>query len=352
MRTAGQRKPAPPGATASAMAAADPRRRSPEPEAAGPQPAEAERQDGRSPDPRPDAVGRKRSRLQIVGGRDALAGTARTGAGRADRSGRGADGGVAHGARDRGSPPGTDAPELSIAERIDRISERLLEVRPAEARAPEGKARAKVEWRQNANRVVARLIKLLPVLRAHGDLQLVVNAGIAVEHLLKSPPNLGLAAEIVDDLRGTMGLRTPASFYLMAGMVLFMVTALVVFLALSTAYAPEAWRHWYAVAIFGGLGSIASIASRFSEYRTIYANSATHLVGHGLTKPLLGVILGLFVAVVIHADLLPLEDGASRPALSMAFAFIAGFSERFARDVAGRVEGLAGGSPASQARQS
>lgn len=210
--------------------------------------------------------------------------------------------------------------------------------------------------------IAARLIGLLPVLRLRGELQWAMNAEIAAEQLLAKPPDLPLAKRIVDDLSWRAGIVRSwgtyslwcglAAFFILAVLLTFLGTAYVLPALSSAVGVPDRFKLdtivgglpiivYLLVALFGGLGSVASIATRSQEL-----NSGPEPVRPGglfivgLTKPVIGVIFALFVGAVIQAEFLPLKpsDGV-KPFFLIAIAFIAGFSERFASDVATRIQG-------------
>jgi hypothetical protein len=214
----------------------------------------------------------------------------------------------------------------------------------------------------NTSAVAARLIGLLPAIRFRGELQWAMNAEIAAAQLLAKPPDLLLAKKIVDDLSWKAGIvRSWGTYSLWSGLAAFFIlSVLLTFLgttyvlpALNSAVGvPDRFKLdtmigglpiivYLLVGLFGGLGSVASIATRSQEL-----NSGPEPVRPaglfivGLTKPIIGIIFALFVGAVIQAEFLPLKpsDGV-KPFFLIAIAFIAGFSERFASDVATRIQG-------------
>ncbi len=94
------------------------------------------------------------------------------------------------------------------------------------------------------------------------------------------------------------------------------------------------------VAVAGLSGSVASIMVRLRDFAEIRGRTDLELFLIGLMRPILGVLFAWFVYAVVSAALLPLQIPTGKEAFFWAaVGFVAGFSERFAPDVAGETEG-------------
>lgn len=215
------------------------------------------------------------------------------------------------------------------------------------------------DWKKDRNRTAAKLASILPALRRNGDPQVIANARTAAEHLKADAPNLGLAADIIEELTFKQANnRMPASLYLMIGSALYTCVALGAIYAISISFLPtapsryEAWEKVFTatnvppwmvlvIALAGGLGAVASIGTRFGEFNASRGQDQWDLLLHGLTRPFIGVILSGFVIVALLAKMIPLEiaQGTHKLYFLFAIAFVTGFSERFFRDMLARVEG-------------
>ena len=91
------------------------------------------------------------------------------------------------------------------------------------------------------------------------------------------------------------------------------------------------------VAIFGAAGALASLMVRIRTFSLVRGRSKLEMFLVGFTRPILGILFAMFIYVVIGAGLIPLV--VAQPSFFWAaVAFVAGFSERFAPDVASRTE--------------
>lgn len=122
---------------------------------------------------------------------------------------------------------------------------------------------------------------------------------------------------------------------------------------------PWLESHWYfrrlmplgdastlAIAQAAFLGGVVSILSRLREFSKLREFDPVFLFLNALLKPILGVILGVFVYAFVKSGLFPLDPellgkGASVHLL-WAIGFLSGFSERFTFDIIARGEGALG----------
>lgn len=94
------------------------------------------------------------------------------------------------------------------------------------------------------------------------------------------------------------------------------------------------------VCVAGAMGSVTSIMIRLREFETRKGAGPVDLMLFGFFKPFIGMFFGLFCYAIFQSGLLPtmvLPEGKEN-FFHFAVAFIAGFSERFARDIALRSE--------------
>ena len=118
------------------------------------------------------------------------------------------------------------------------------------------------------------------------------------------------------------------------------------------------------------LGGVVSIATRLSEFAQVRGLDPFAMFWTAFLKPLIGVTLSLFILAALSGEIIglgflgkdPLGLGENNQALAIGgtgkltaktayilwvIGFLAGFSEKFARDFVQRTEGLASGSAAS-----
>lgn len=106
-----------------------------------------------------------------------------------------------------------------------------------------------------------------------------------------------------------------------------------------------------AIATYGGfLGGLVSILVRIRQLSRIDGTEHMVLYFNSCLKPFVGVVFGIFTFSLWQSGLLPLALSLSEAVNGytvFALAFIAGFSERFVKDLVSRGEGLV---PASKTR--
>ena len=95
------------------------------------------------------------------------------------------------------------------------------------------------------------------------------------------------------------------------------------------------------VTIMGAFGSILSIMLRIQDFSGLRGAYASTLFFTGFLKPLIGSIFSLFVLSIISSEILPLNyEFINEKAFYFysTISFVAGFSERFARDLISKAE--------------
>jgi hypothetical protein len=205
-----------------------------------------------------------------------------------------------------------------------------------------------------------RLVGLLPELKATKDRGLVREARIIAGCLGREdiqPPTAKLIISgLVQRLRPFSGL--PAG-HVMLGILMFLGALLAVDLLLSYLWQASAWHveepgknagfylfnvsPWLIIAIAtaGGLGSIVSLLTRIHTFSALAGTDRRLLWIMGAVRPIIGIAFALFIFSVMQAQILPFDfpEGPKANFEYVAFAFIAGFSERLARGVITTVEG-------------
>ena len=93
------------------------------------------------------------------------------------------------------------------------------------------------------------------------------------------------------------------------------------------------------VAIAGAVGSAVSIMVRIQDFMHLKNTDPSVLFFTGFFKPIIGTAFALFVFAILSSGLIPVTiDPAKARYFFAALAFVSGFSERFAKDVATRTE--------------
>lgn len=207
---------------------------------------------------------------------------------------------------------------------------------------------------------LARLIKLLPDLATPEHEPLISTAEIAVEGLIGDGSSPKLASELVDSLE--LRLRrsrnpilliirggSPAARVVFGlGVLLYFAIPLAVVLrpfysGVETILGIDA-KILGLVVVGGILGSCVSIMVRINDFNTIKDADPAVLFLTGFFKPVIGISFALFIFSVISAGIIPLSIKAETSNYFFAaLSFLAGFSERLARDVVAKTEDIVSG---------
>ncbi len=111
-----------------------------------------------------------------------------------------------------------------------------------------------------------------------------------------------------------------------------------------SALVPFNAAHVSAVAGAAFLGGLVSMLSRLQSFSRLGDFDHVFLFFNALFKPLIGVIFGLFAYAFWQSGLLPLDKELLQASLTAyqiwVIGFLAGFSERFAKDLISRGEGI------------
>jgi hypothetical protein len=235
-----------------------------------------------------------------------------------------------------------------LPQRVERIVTRLAEqLKSGSSLAPE------------QQQVASRLVNTLTYLPRLKSAQInVAQAELCLEALLAEPPNHKLADGIVADLERRVAIfksawksvwagRTVASQVLL-GVAAHVVIAIVLFAA--CALATPTWRVWSTessiapwVFIGGSLGGLVSLLVRLHDFAVLarWAPEADPrlLFYTGLLKPAVSIVFAFFIWTALKAGIFSLaaiNQSAEPHLIAFALAFVAGFSERLAPDIANR----------------
>lgn len=94
------------------------------------------------------------------------------------------------------------------------------------------------------------------------------------------------------------------------------------------------------VAVAGGAGSAVSMLVRIQDFAQQKNFDPLAVFLTGFFKPVIGICFALFILFVIKSEIVPVKptDKEKEIFLFLALGFVAGFSERFARDIISRTE--------------
>ena len=211
-------------------------------------------------------------------------------------------------------------------------------------------AEAKPEVQQQLGRIVDLLVDVQSV-----DCEMFVAClEIAAGRLLQPNPDVKTATTIVDSIHERLrvlshpwaGLRRGSS---PAAKVVFGMMTLLLPLLLFAA----GWRRLFdvkadpldfhiipVICLVGALGSFVSIMARMNEFAKLSRTDASVLFLTGFFKPWVGASFAFFLYVVLRSSGMSVvtEGDAQGFCFVLTAAFLAGFSERFAQDVAARAE--------------
>ena len=201
---------------------------------------------------------------------------------------------------------------------------------------------------------LGRIVMLLVDVQAIDCEIFVACSEIAVSRLLQQNPDVTTARTIIDSLEERLrvlshpwvGLRRGSS---PAAKVVFgMTTILLPLLAFA-----ELSRRLFAVkadpldfhiipviCLVGVLGSFVSIMTRINEFAKLSRTDASVLFLTGFFKPWIGASFAFFLYILLRSSGMSVvtEGDAQGFCFVLTAAFLAGFSERFAQDVASRAE--------------
>ncbi|MCG8441181.1 MAG: hypothetical protein MI723_05155 [Caulobacterales bacterium] len=195
--------------------------------------------------------------------------------------------------------------------------------------------------------------------------ELLAQIDLAMAALKSTPPNIAIARKVTRKVRSRVWARrnilNPVNWVaqkrhpsvtVVIGLAILFYFAIPVVAILAT-WITSNHEKFFGVPLenvgtavfFGALGSIVSILVRLKDFAELDDVEPFILFFTGLFKPVIGASFSLFVFVALSSGLIPVTiQGDDTVFAFAAFSFVAGFSERFARDVASRTEGALGGS--------
>lgn len=212
-----------------------------------------------------------------------------------------------------------------------------------------------------------RFVGLLPQLRLADDVALLREARMVAGYFARGEIDDDEAHAVVGLLARRLPPFSPVpALHIMLGVLAFLAALLLFNLGLSYLWQNSGWSieqaaqnpgfylfnvsPWLiiAVASAGGLGSIISILTRLHAFGRYAGTDRRLLWMIGAMRPVIGIALALFIFAVLQAPILPFNFQPGPPANFefVALAFVAGFSERFARGVIASVEGRFAGEKA------
>jgi hypothetical protein len=222
---------------------------------------------------------------------------------------------------------------------------------PKVTRNPFVKMRRYFEEEPRFEDLVAKYTSLLPLLERSSDLQYSAIALIGVRAL--QARRVDISTTIYEEVR----YRTSGSAALvsvMKGVRLFVLALLIVCTVFPgatygilrwsgfslTDHLPQDWytttaAHLGTAFLFGCLGSVVSLLLRLAEFETTKGRSKEFLVLYGSTLPIVGGIFATVIAAILDSKIMNISEQLH---LYIVVGFLAGFSERFTRNILSMAE--------------
>jgi len=195
--------------------------------------------------------------------------------------------------------------------------------------------------------LLANLIEAINLARRSNNLHLISSIHIAFSAATAEKPNLILAKKVTSnlmvELKGNSRFSPPVRVIIGLSFLLYVAIPLI-------SYLLPKWMDkdnilsiptqlFLMVALFGAIGSIVSIMVRIQDFLTVDVNDNFILYFIGAFKPIIGMAFALFILALVKSGWVPLDIKVeTENYFFMAIAFIAGFSERFARDIVSSIE--------------
>ena len=98
--------------------------------------------------------------------------------------------------------------------------------------------------------------------------------------------------------------------------------------------------------LFGCLGGVVSLLTRLPEFEILKGRSRTFLIALGVTQPIIGGIFAFVVGALFSAKIIDISVGGASDLSTwfyVVIGFLAGFSERFTRNLLNVAESHLGG---------
>lgn len=235
--------------------------------------------------------------------------------------------------------------EEEISQRIERLINRVhSELRPG--------------LEEPIQNELAQLINMMPDIKKSADPQLIGATEVAISALLLEQPNIELATEIRKDIQRRVrptdtlftrmmvkfGGKSPSNMVIIGlGFLLYLA------FPFAMSYGPSIVAQkeilgidasmLLLVGLAGASGSIVSIMVRIQDFTPMTDVDPSVLFLTGFFKPVVGMFFALFIFAALSSGLIPvtIELGKERY-FFIALSFVAGFSERFARDIVTKTE--------------
>jgi hypothetical protein len=213
---------------------------------------------------------------------------------------------------------------------------------------------------EESQKMLSELIVTMSHIEDSGNTYLTGAAEVAVRALCAKPPKLQLAREL------TKSTRKRVRFYRWLGSpstaVAFGLSLFFYLLAPFSLLIVDQMRHidfeellgtslgmLLLVSLAGALGSIVSVLIRIQNHSfnpKVWEPGT--FVFTGLFKPIVGMAFAVFVFAIFNSGIVPVDvmgpdNGPKENLFFLAVAFVAGFSERFAKDIAKETEERYGG---------
>jgi hypothetical protein len=257
------------------------------------------------------------------------------------------------------SDVGDTKPNLNGPEAIQKFRQILLALveRPARSSAPG-------ETLSVEDQLVGKYAGLLPVLELPANAGFVTTALVGVRALQAG--QLQVANHIYEEVNfGTSNVTALA--YVMQGVLVFVlfvvllsVVSFLLFLVVAVTSFHEAnpsalftkdlfMSELTKVAIaslFGCFGGVVSLLTRLPEFEMLKGRSRTFLRALGGTQPIIGGIFALVVGALFSAKIINITVGGASDLSTwfyVVIGFLAGFSERFTRNLLNVAESHLGG---------
>jgi hypothetical protein len=262
----------------------------------------------------------------------------------------------------------SDENALKALESFRKILLVLVE-RPASTPLPSDGAKLGTEELAKFHRVVGRYAGLLPVLELPSNAAYAETAWLGA--LALQAGRVDVAESIYEEVNfGTSNVT--ALVYVMEGVLRFfgalIVIVLICLLILAIAFSWEASTramHGGDIsplfttdffrseltkvaigAFFGCWGGVASLPLQLPEFESLKGKSRAFLRATGTAQPIMGGIFAFVLGAVLSAKLINISVGGASDLSTWIFVvlgFLAGFSERFSRNLLNVVEGTLGG---------
>jgi hypothetical protein len=176
--------------------------------------------------------------------------------------------------------------------------------------------------------------------------------GVAGENVcLSGKVNFGTSnvTALVYVMQGVWGFAgVMVLLFMLSGLMLLVVSATVLHEAdLSYLFTMQSKLAKVLIGtFFGCCGGVVSLLLRLSDFEILKGKSRTFLRGSGATQPIIGGIFAFVLGALISANIINISVGGSSdlsPWLFVVLGFLAGFSERFSRNLLHVAESHFGG---------